>query len=146
MASIDLWFRATEVCELAEHALAAPDHRRSLTQIDNGEPATPALVWAKDDGTYLTSNGLPRQREDPHQSDGWARCAFAHGWGRGTGPLIGETPVGGDDFAEFIDLTEPLPDGGTLIADIRTCAAADGWMIITAMPGQFAIGFSTDTP
>ncbi|MBF6331884.1 hypothetical protein [Nocardia transvalensis] len=144
--SIDLWFPLSEVGEIAEHALAADEHSPSISQYDNGDPGGPALVWAKDDGTYVLSNGLPRQLADPADPDGWSKVAFAEGWGRGTGSEIGATPVGGDDFSEHLDLDEPVTGGGTLIDMIRDYTDRDGWMIITVMPGSFAVSFTTDTP
>ncbi|MBF6173604.1 hypothetical protein [Nocardia blacklockiae] len=143
MASIDLWFRAPEVLEITEHAMAALQHRPSLV---DPHAQTPSLVWVKDDGTYLTSSGLPRQLADPPNPDGWAKVAFAIGWGQGTGPELGDTPVGGDDFAEYIDLTEPMPGGTTLFDAIRECAAINGWLVVTARPGQFDISLYPTAP
>ncbi|MBB5916781.1 hypothetical protein BJY24_005693 [Nocardia transvalensis] len=143
MSSIDLWFRASEVLEIAEHAMAATKHRPSLIAEHADRPA---LVWVKDDGTYLTSSGLPRQLTEPPSPDGWAKVAFAVGWGRGTGPRLGDTPVGGDDFAEHLVLTEPTFGDTTLIDAIRDSAASDGWLVITAEPGQFGISIYATAP
>ncbi|MEU1527111.1 hypothetical protein ABZ413_33475 [Nocardia rhamnosiphila] len=67
------------------------------------------------------------------------------GWGPGPVPISGSTPVGGDDFHEYIDLTETYPDGHTLIGLIRDYAD-DGWLIVTAMPGRFEISLTTTLP
>ena len=55
MESIDLFFRFPEVVKIAEHAVAARQHVQSVTQYYNDEPAEAALMWVKDDGTYLMS-------------------------------------------------------------------------------------------
>lgn len=142
MTTIDLWFPLAEVLEIAEHAVAAPGHRQSITQYCDDQPGTAALVWAKDDGTYLLSSGLPRQVSGDPESQGGSRVAFAEGWGQGTGPELGATPVGGDDFAEFLPLLEPDEHGTTLIDMIR---AHEGtrWMVITTGADQFSIWFAS---
>ena len=142
MASIDLFFPLSEVLEIAEHAVGAREHSPSLTQYDEGVPGVASLVWAKHNSIYLHSNGLPRQLANPLMVEGPARRVSARGWGPGTGPALGRTPVGGDDFAEHIELSEPFPDGGSLIELIRDYAQGDGWLVIIAMPGQYAVSFA----
>ncbi|WP_157117675.1 hypothetical protein [Nocardia vaccinii] len=142
MASIDLFFPLSEVLEIAEHAAGAREHSPSLAQHEEGVPGVASLVWAKHNSIYVRSNGLPRQLADPRVVDGPARVVYAVGWGPGTGPALGRTPVGGDDFAEYIELGEPFPDGGSLIELIRDYAQGDGWLVITAMPGQYAVSFA----
>ncbi|MEU1953392.1 hypothetical protein [Nocardia rhamnosiphila] len=143
--SIDLWFPLREVIAVAEHAMAASRHTRCPFAGDD-VPTAPSLIWTKNDGTYLHSNGLPRQPREPGNPDSRPVVVHALGWGPGTGPAIGSTPVGGDDFHEYIDLTETCPDGGTLVGLIRDYATVGGWLIITAMPGRFEISPTTATP
>ncbi|WP_067665652.1 DUF3085 domain-containing protein [Nocardia miyunensis] len=142
MESIALWFRLSEVGVIAEHAAAATQHSPSITQYYNEEPGVASLVWVKDDGTYLMSNGIPRQLADPDQPESRSLVAYAQGWGPGTGPAIGDTPVGGDDFAEHVELAEPVSGGGTLLDLIRHHGRAGGWMIITANPQKYEISFA----
>ncbi|WP_194838769.1 DUF3085 domain-containing protein [Nocardia sp. XZ_19_369] len=144
MTSIELWFRLAEVGPIAEHAMTAPEHT-SCPFVPDDAPARPCLIWVKDDGTYLLSNGRPRQLADPTQPEGMAQVAYAQGWGPGTGPEIGGTPVGGDDFAEYIDLTEDLGDD-QLSNLIHKYALLDGWMVFTVRPGQFDISFEPSNP
>lgn len=143
--SIDLWFPLREVVAVAEHAMAAPRHPRCPFAGDE-VPAAPSLIWTKNDGTYLWSNGQPRQLRDPDDPDSDPLSVHALGWGPGTGPAVGATPVGGDDFHEYIDLTETFPSGRALIELIRDYATAGGWLIITAMPGRFEISPTTASP
>ncbi|MFI1919298.1 hypothetical protein [Nocardia sp. NPDC020380] len=145
MSSIQLWFPLTEVVVLADHAMAAPEHTSSPYGPDDA-PAAPALVWVKDDGTYLMSNGRPRQLADPSNPTGSSRVVYAHGWGSGTGPMIGDSPVGGDDFAEYITLTEQFNPTNRIIDLIRKYAPRDGWMVLTVKPGQFEISFTLSHP
>lgn len=68
------------------------------------------------------------------------------GLGPGIEPAIGSTPVGGDDFHEYIDLTETHSDGHTLIGLIREYTADNAWLVITAMSGRFEISLTTTSP
>lgn len=143
--SIDLWFPLQEVITLAEHAMAASNHSR-CPYADDEAPTAPSLIWTKNDGTYLWSNGVPRQRRDPTDPDSDPLSVHALGWEPGTGPDIGLTPVGGDDFHEYLDLTEQYSGGHTLIGLIRDYTADDGWLVLTAMRGRFEISLTTAAP
>ncbi|WP_280445021.1 DUF3085 domain-containing protein [Nocardia brasiliensis] len=145
MSSIELWFRLSEVAPLVEHATSASEHTK-YPDPDDDSPAVPSLIWSKDDGTYLLSNGRPRLLADPTRPGGTAQVAYAQGWGPGTGPELGSTPVGGDDFTEYIDLTEDVGGGDQLSDLICKYAALDGWMIFTVRPGQFGISFEPSNP
>ncbi|WP_280423704.1 hypothetical protein [Nocardia carnea] len=144
-ASIDLWFPLHDVSVVAEHAMAATDHSR-CPYADDTTPTAPSLIWTKNDGTYLWSNAIPRQPRNPSVPDSDPMVVHALCWGPGTGPAIGSTPVGGDDFHEYIDLTETYTGGHTLIGLIREYTADNAWLIITAMPGRFEISLTTATP
>ena len=61
----DLYFDLTAALRLAEHAVAAPQHRRSFTEDQDGLTCPGALVWAADTGTYLMSSGNPPLLADP---------------------------------------------------------------------------------
>jgi hypothetical protein len=71
------WWRLDEVLHLAEHATAAPQHRRTRAQVAAHAVDRPALIWNRTaDGDELTSNGLPGWYDDhrrPHRvpADGW---------------------------------------------------------------------------
>ncbi|WP_327116637.1 DUF3085 domain-containing protein [Nocardia sp. NBC_01730] len=145
MASIELWFPLAEVGPIAEHAMTAQQHSRSPYEPADA-PAVPSLVWSKDSGTYLRSNGIPRQLPDSRQPDGMTRIVYAQGWGPGTESRLADTPVGGDDFTEYLDLTEILSGGTTLAEAIHTCALLGGWMLFTVRAGQLDIGFAPTKP
>ncbi|WP_030277138.1 hypothetical protein [Streptomyces sp. NRRL B-24484] len=97
---ITLRFNLSAVLALAEHAATASAH-----QGYGGLPPVPALVWARMNGTFLTSNGRPSELPD----------IYAEGRGPGTGEALAETPVGGDDFGQMIPVDSPveLADGRT---------------------------------
>ncbi|RKR88311.1 hypothetical protein BDK92_2622 [Micromonospora pisi] len=120
---ITLLFPLDQALGLAEHALTAPDHVRSLTREEEGLPAVPALLWVKDDGTYLMSNGIPGPPADPGRPDAGQQVVYADGWGSGTRQELGHTDeIGGDDFVEHLELTQRFPDGRVLIDLLRAAA------------------------
>ncbi|WP_181722926.1 DUF3085 domain-containing protein [Nocardia gipuzkoensis] len=141
MTSVTLSFPLSKVLDLAEHAMAAPGHSRS--PYDDPSPTVPSLIWVKDEGIYLMSNGIPRQPGEPGSPEGSARVVYALGHGPETHWDHGE-PLG-DDFAEYLDLTEDF-DGHTLIELIRTYAARNGWLSITISPSSFDMMFSPTAP
>ncbi|MFE6925467.1 hypothetical protein ACFVAV_30945 [Nocardia sp. NPDC057663] len=55
---------------IAEHAMAATEHSWPDWTSDKPDPVPPALVWAKDEGTDLRSNGVPRLVADPDNPNG----------------------------------------------------------------------------
>lgn len=118
MPSIDLWFPLGGVIDLARHAAAASSHRAPY-----GADAVAALIWAHDDGTYLSSSGMPIQpRPDGIPGRKIVRPA---GW---TDPAtwhhISDTPVGGDDFLEQLRLDEPFTADMTLYDAILSAPGA----------------------
>ncbi|MEV0027832.1 hypothetical protein [Nocardia sp. NPDC050793] len=142
---IDLWFPLSQVRVVAEHALAAPEHSQSLVEQFEGTPAQPSLVWVKDDGTYLLSNGCPRQPADPEHPEGPITVVYAHRWGPGTGGRIVSTAVGGDDFAEYLPLHQTVTRGTTLIDAIRS-ADPEAWMVITVEPDTYRLRITDAQP
>lgn len=146
MDPIDLWFRLSEVRPITEHAISAPAHIPSLSQQLDDEPAQPSLVWVKDDGCYLMSNGDPMQLADPDDPARGAQSAYAVGWGPGTRSLLGVTAVGRDDFEEHLPLHATHAGNTTLIERIRAYADVDGWLIITATTDTYEISFTSHPP
>ncbi|WP_433204699.1 DUF3085 domain-containing protein [Nocardia sp. CA-107356] len=138
MSVVRLCFPLSKVIDLAEHAMAATEHSRS--PYDDPRPAVPSLIWVKDDGIYLMSNGIPRQPGSPENT---ARIVYAHGHESGTHWCYGE-PLG-DDFVEYIDLTQAT-DAGALIDLIRSYAALDAWLVFTVSTGTFEMTFSPTRP
>lgn len=129
MTSAHLWFRRADVLELAEHAIAAPDHRPD----PYGESSTgsPSLIWVKDNGIFLVSNGLPCQpRTAADPPDNKMHVVYAHGHGNGTHWNHGE-PLG-DDFVEYLPLTTPLGEEAAPLIDLLRDTAA--WFVITVEP------------
>ncbi|MFE1781581.1 DUF3085 domain-containing protein [Streptomyces sp. NPDC059506] len=113
-----LTFPLVRVLAAAEHALAAPAHKRLYGETN----PTPALWWVKDDGTYLMSNGYdPEDTRDRDSGGLLPHVVHAHGWGPGTDA---RSILGGGDFAERIDLDAPTSIGGTLLGGLRGAVAA----------------------
>lgn len=141
MGEFELRFPLTQASAIAEHAMAATEHSWPTWDTDKPDPIPPALVWAKDQGTYLLSNGLPRLLADPTQPDGSSQVVYAVGYDSYFN--FSDTAVGGDDFAEYISLTQDN-DGITLIEMIRHHAARGGFLTLTMHPGgTFAIDFGS---
>lgn len=141
-----LLFPLRPVIALAEHAVSATDHRPTFTQHEEGiTNPPPALLWVKDDGTYLSSNGLPRpegvvyatttdglelRSVDPRiQPELWAQIRAAT-----------ELVCGGDDFVEGFDL---LGDDALLDA-LRAAVRGDGFTLLElrVAPDKVSLGFS----
>ncbi|NKX91594.1 MULTISPECIES: DUF3085 domain-containing protein [Nocardia] len=141
-SSFELWFPLRQVLPIAEHAMAAGEHSWPEWDTDKPDPVPPALVWAKDEGTYLLSNGRPRLLADPTRPDGSSKVVYAVGYDNRSRFDFSGTAVGGDDFVEYIDLTESF-DGVTLIELIRHHAAHRGILILTAYHGRFGISVSS---
>ncbi|MGQ4616288.1 DUF3085 domain-containing protein [Nocardia sp. R7R-8] len=141
MTSVALWFPLSQVIALAEHAMAATEYSRP-PYADPG-PAMPSLIWVNDHGIYLMSNGIPHQPGEPDSPDYQARVVYALDHGPATHWDHGE-PLG-DDFIEYLDLTENV-DGHTLIELIRAYAAVNGWLSITVSPSSFTMMFSPTAP
>ncbi|MEV7931293.1 DUF3085 domain-containing protein [Kitasatospora sp. NPDC088779] len=114
-----LRFPLADILPLAEHAAAAPDHRTSPYSDASGA----CLIWVKDDGTYIMSNGLPHlPGKNIHH-----HVVHADGWGPGTEDELSDTPVGGHDFAEYFPLNEPLSsDATTTMLERLRAAVTDG--------------------
>ncbi|MFF2618528.1 DUF3085 domain-containing protein [Kitasatospora sp. NPDC058046] len=132
-----LRFPLADILPLAEHAAAAPDHRASPYSDASGA----CLIWAKDNGTYIMSNGLPHlPGKDTHH-----HVVHADGWGPGTEDGLCDTPVGGDDFAEYFPLNEPLTsDATTTMLEQLRAAVTDGlcWLELGVGTDRVAIAYS----
>ncbi|MFE7525794.1 DUF3085 domain-containing protein [Kitasatospora sp. NPDC057542] len=132
-----LRFPLADILPLAEHAAAASDHRTDPYSDASGA----CLIWVKDDGTYIMSNGLPHlPGKDIHH-----HVVHADGWGPGTENELRCTPVGGDDFAEYFPLNEPLSsDTTTTMLDQLRAAVADGlrWLELEVSEDSIGLAYS----
>ncbi|WP_333765058.1 hypothetical protein [Streptomyces sp. IBSBF 2390] len=114
-----LVFPLDPVLAAAEHAVSAPKHRLGYEETE--AEAAPRLLWSKDGGTYLMSNGI-HPTDTPDTSGTHNHVVYADGWGPGTDP---RSILGGDDFSEPLALTTRHPDGLALLGLLRA-AHADG--------------------
>jgi hypothetical protein len=98
-----LRFNCDHVRRLVDHAKAAPKHRRGWG--DRGK-ARPCLILVHDEGIYLMSNGEPglmlADAEKGHDV-AYARGFNPHVDGAGVWDAARDA-VGGDDFAEYLDV------------------------------------------
>ncbi|MEU4418667.1 DUF3085 domain-containing protein [Nocardia salmonicida] len=137
----ELRFPLSQVSTITEHAMAATEHSWPTWDDDKPNPVPPALVWAKDQGTYLLSNGVPRLLADPAKPDGSSQVVYALGYDSYFN--FTDTAVGGDDFAEYISLTDEQ-DGVTFIELIRHHAAHGGFLLLNVFPGgTYYLSFSS---
>ncbi|MFD3458245.1 DUF3085 domain-containing protein [Nocardia fluminea] len=104
IGEFELRFPLNQVSTIAEHAMAATEHSWPTWDDDKPNPVPPSLVWAKDQGTYLLSNGVPRLLADPAKPEGSSQVVYALGYDSYFN--FTDTAVGGDDFAEYISLTD----------------------------------------
>ncbi|GAA1884155.1 DUF3085 domain-containing protein [Asanoa iriomotensis] len=120
---IQLRFALRDVLAVAEHAIAAADHKPSFVNTLDGTTPTPALWFVGDDGLYLMSNGLPGQ---PHPDGGdRLHVVYADGYRTAMSKHAIADEIGGDDFCEPLSLLDPQPNGDTLHARL-TAGVADG--------------------
>ncbi|MGW5569635.1 DUF3085 domain-containing protein [Nocardia thailandica] len=146
MDSMELVFDLREVAALAEHAMSAPEHSWPDWDDDKPSPVPPSLVWVKDQGTYVMSNGIPRELARPDDPRSPARVAYARGYDGNSGARFDSTPVGGDDFAEHLPLTVDYgsPEAPmTLIELIRHHATRGTTMTITVTSRTMSISFDS---
>ncbi|MFD9067549.1 hypothetical protein ACFVZ3_39215 [Kitasatospora purpeofusca] len=131
-----LRFPLADVLPLAEHAVAAEDHQFWPYTDESG----PCLVWVKQRGTFLVSNGLPHLSG----ADKTRVLVHAEGWGPDTENDLADTPVGGDDFEEYFSLTESLPGDATTTLEQVRAAVADGllWFVLEVTETSVTIAFS----
>lgn len=120
-----LVFPIAGVNELIDHAINSPDHTMAWQPDDEPqEVPAPQLMFVKDSGIYLMSNGLPRADEvvyakgyDPTKADVWDKC---------------QTAVGGDDFAEYLSVDDlfPVPDKAiALVVKVTKAKMSVAWRI-----------------
>jgi hypothetical protein len=106
-----LYFNMAIVAKLIDHAANATERNGTASQLYNekfeliADPVIPpGLIWAKDEGIYLLSNGKSLPGQTPLST---GRVAYAVGFNPKTNPDYYDKQidaVGGDDFGEFIDL------------------------------------------
>jgi hypothetical protein len=104
-----LEFDRHDVQRVIEHMTTATEWGRGYDD-DDEHDARPQLIFVKDQGIYLMSNGLPRDIVAGETSF----VAYAEGYDPSVETYNTWDTVSGDDFGEFIDLTP------TQIAFIRS--------------------------
>lgn len=103
-----LVFAKDDVMRVVKHSVEAKQHARGY---GHKGAARPQIILVKDDGIYLMSNGKPWD-ELPDSDPQRAFCAYARGFDPKDDHenLWGKTyaAVGGDDFAEYLDLSPEM--------------------------------------
>jgi len=131
---IRLLFPLAEVAGLAEHAIAATEHKPSFRDTLDGTTPAPASWFVGDEGLYLMSNGL---RHLPHLRSEWSLVAYAEGYRTSADKHAVDRLIGGDDFCEVLPLLAVQPDGRVLRTEITNGIACGAT--------HFAIDMDTQT-
>ena len=98
-----LIFDPDEVQKILDHASASPQFRQVY-----GEDAPRTILLVHDQGIYLMSNGYPIL-QDPDKPEGSSWVTYAQGCNPSKDPEWWDNArdfVGGDDFAEPIDVAD----------------------------------------
>jgi hypothetical protein len=111
-----LYFDLAEAVRIGEATVQATEHADSYSDQMDGNKTGPALMWVKDAGTYLMSNAVPRPESDMlygraythdglllKQPDDSAAWEWTEVW------ETARAICGGDDFAEYLALSDLLP-------------------------------------
>lgn len=93
-----------------------------------GDYTGPGLLWVKDEGTYIMSNGLPRLPIGEN-------VVYAEGYGPDAEWEDVQDACGGDDFAEFLgaEINEMIR------ASLHLASYRDGWLVIETDGDQFSM-------
>jgi hypothetical protein len=128
MNCLRLVFPLPQVLELAQHAIAAPGHKKSFLDHEYGTTPAPALWFVGDDGLYLMSNGLPARPgpADPSHMP----VVYAHGYRTAAAKHAVDAQIGGDDFSEVLILLDPQSDGPSLHSQLTAGAAAGATRLV----------------
>jgi hypothetical protein len=121
---IELRFPLRDILALADHAIAAPDHKPSYSNTLDGTTPTAALWLVGDEGLYLMSNGLPDQQHPTENNR--LHLVYADGYRTSSSKHAVADEIGGDDFVQPLPLLDPQPGEATLQAQL-TAAVADGF-------------------
>lgn len=131
----ELRFPASAVVELLDHTEAATEHRGIY-----GDTPTPALLWAKDEGTYLLSSGLPEMPAPGNPAR--QNVVYAEGLGPDADWSLVQEVCGGDDFVEALR----LDDCADVFAGLRAAAATDpSAMLVIELLDDDAMNLSVET-
>lgn len=128
---IRLLFPLAEVARLAEHAVAATEHRPSFRDTLEGTTPKPALWFVGDEGLYLMSNGLPHQ-PNPANHD-WPLVSYAEGYRTSADKHTVNHMIGGDDFCEVLPLLAEQADGRVLHTEINNSISCGATHFAIAM-------------
>ncbi|WP_217441594.1 hypothetical protein, partial [Nocardia barduliensis] len=89
--------------------------------------------------------GLPRQaRTEADPPDSKMHVVYAHGHGYGTHWNHG--PPLGDDFVEYLPLTESFGEDGAAFIDTLRGPDTAAWLVITVYPNTFSVELSDTGP
>ena len=135
-----LFFQMGEVAPLIEHALSSTERKGTFAQncdekfqrIEN-PVIPPGLIWVKDEGIYLLSNGAMKEGETPKSS---GLISYALGYHPEKNSDVWENSryaVGGDDFAEAIEIDDFF---------MEHLRRTDGYLYITVDENSFVLGWS----
>jgi hypothetical protein len=104
-----LYFKMAYVVKLIDHAQKSTERRGSVDEChyimyNDISEVPPGLLWGKDTGIYLLTNGKLREGQTYHSEQ---LITYALGYNPATNPNcydMARQAVGGDDFVEFIPI------------------------------------------
>jgi hypothetical protein len=141
---IELRFPLRDVLAVAEHAIAALNHKPTYANTVDGTVPASALWLVGDDGIYLMSNGLPEQ---PHP-DGGDRLlvVFADGYTTAMSKHDVTEEIGGDDFCDAMPLLDTQTAGVTLRAQLTAGVAFGRDLFVIHLDSTSIQFFVADAP
>jgi hypothetical protein len=138
--NISLYFNMKTVFQLIDHAANATERIGTASQLYDENIALidnpvipPGLIWAKDEGIYLLSNGKSLPGQTPLST---GLVAYAVGFNPKTNPnyYAAQTEaVGGDDFGEFLALDWVMEAAGD---------SKDGFLILQLNGDRMRLGWT----
>ncbi|WP_158566427.1 DUF3085 domain-containing protein [Micromonospora craterilacus] len=131
--TLHLYFDLAQTLQIADHAVAVAEHKKTFTEREDGTACPGALVWVHDQGVYLMSSGIPGLM-NPHRPDRHL-AVYASGWNPDTDGYRHDWEIG-DDFAEHLHLTTQ----DRLIDELRTAhASGHQWLHLTVYPDTYEV-------
>jgi hypothetical protein len=140
---IRLTFDLVKVGRLAQHAIAASEHKASFSDTLDGTTPAAALWFVGDEGLYLMSNGLPRLLDPADR--GRSLVAYAAGFRTAEAKHSVSHIIDGSDFCEVFPLLAAQPHGRDLHTAVTNGLAIEGAYFVVEMDAE-TLTYYVDVP